>query len=198
MKPAALPRLAARAAQITLLAAALGLTACTTTGWHDRATPNAHQNSLQAQVNEALTRLYRAAPGSEAQVGRSAGALVFPQVVGGSFVVGVEHGRGLLYVAGSTQPQEYVINAGSLGFQAGGQAKTVIYVFNTPQALQTFQNSNGWTIGIDATATAGYLGANGMVDSRTSEQPVTSYVLTNVGLEAGVSVQGSKVSRVGR
>ena len=84
MKPAALPRLAARAAQITLLAAALGLTACTTTGWDDRATPNAHQNSLQAQVNEALTRLYRAAPGSEAQVGRSAGALVFPQVVGGS------------------------------------------------------------------------------------------------------------------
>ena len=69
-----------------------------------------------------------------------------------------EHGRGLLYVAGSTQPQEYVINAGSLGFQAGGQAKTVIYVFNTPQALQTFQNSNGWTIGIDATASAGYLG----------------------------------------
>ena len=35
----------------------------------------------------------------------------------------------------------------------------------------------------------------GMVDSRTSEQPVTSFVLTNVGLEAGVSVQGAKVSR---
>ena len=142
-----------------------------------------------------MSRLYRAAPGSEALVARSAGALVFPQVVGGSLIVGVEHGRGLLYVAGNAQPQEYTINAGSLGLQAGGQAKSVIYVFNSPEALEMFRRSNGWTIGIDATAAIGHLGANGMVDSRTSEQPVTSFVLTNVGLEAGVSVQGAKVSR---
>ena len=187
-----------RMAAAALAAGTLAVTGCTTTGLYDNPNSGLQKASLQAQVNEALSRLYRAAPGSEALVARSAGALVFPQVVGGSLIVGVEHGRGLLYMAGNTQPQEYTINAGSLGFQAGGQAKSVIYVFNTPEALQTFQRSNGWTVGIDATAAIGHLGANGMVDSRTSEQPVTSFVLTNMGLEAGVSVQGAKVSRVGR
>ena len=192
-KTTAFTRLAA-AAMLTAGAAAF-TTGCTTTGLYDNANQKVQQESLQAQVNEALSRLYRAAPGSEALVARSAGALVFPQVVGGSLIVGVEHGRGLLYVAGNAQPQEYTINAGSLGLQAGGQAKSVIYVFNSPEALEMFRRSNGWTIGIDATAAIGHLGANGMVDSRTSEQPVTSFVLTNVGLEAGVSVQGAKVSR---
>ena len=187
-----------RMAAAALAAGTLAVTGCTTTGLYDNPNSGLQKASLQAQVNEALSRLYRAAPGSEALVARSAGALVFPQVVGGSLIVGVEHGRGLLYMAGNTQPQEYTINAGSLGFQAGGQAKSVIYVFNTPEALQTFQRSNGWTVGIAATAAIGHLGANGMVDSRTSEQPVTSFVLTNMGLEAGVSVQGAKVSRVGR
>ena len=195
MKPStALIRITAAA----LAAGAVALTGCTTTGIHDNPNASVQRASLQAQVNEALSRLYRAAPGSESLVAKSAGTLVFPQVVGGSLIVGVEHGRGLLYVAGNPQPQEYVINAGSLGLQAGGQAKAVIYVFNTQQALQQFHLSNGWTVGIDATAAIGHLSANGMVDSRTSEQPVTSFVLTNVGLEAGVSVQGAKVSRVGR
>ena len=188
-KTTAFTRLAA-AAMLAAGAAAF-TTGCTTTGLYDNANQKVQQESLQAQVNEALSRLYRAAPGSEALVARSAGALVFPQVVGGSLIVGVEHGRGLLYVAGNAQPQEYTINAGSLGLQA----KSVIYVFNSPEALEMFRRSNGWTIGIDATAAIGHLGANGMVDSRTSEQPVTSFVLTNVGLEAGVSVQGAKVSR---
>ena len=124
-KTTAFTRLAA-AAMLAAGAAAF-TTGCTTTGLYDNANQKVQQESLQAQVNEALSRLYRAAPGSE--------------------------------------------------------------------ALEMFRRSNGWTIGIDATAAIGHLGANGMVDSRTSEQPVTSFVLTNVGLEAGVSVQGAKVSR---
>jgi lipid-binding SYLF domain-containing protein len=40
------------------------------------------------------------------------------------------------------------------------------------------------------------MGANASVDSRTIQQPIVGYVLTNVGLEAGASVQGAKVNRI--
>jgi len=40
-------------------------------------------------------------------------------------------------------------------------------------------------------------GANGSVDTNTLQQPVVGFVLTNVGLEAGISLQGAK-DRVGQ
>ena len=51
-------------------------------------------------------------------------------------------------------------------------------------------------MGADATVAAGKVGANGSVDTTTAQGPVTSYVLTNAGLEAGVSLQGSKITKV--
>ena len=83
-----------------------------------------------------------------------------------------------------------------LGFQAGGQSKAVIYVFNTGEALQKFKASNGWTAGADATVAVGKIGANGSVDTETMKQAVSSFILTNVGLEAGASVGAAKVTRI--
>jgi len=45
----------------------------------------------------------------------------------------------------------------------------------------------------DATVAIGNVGANGRVDTHTVQQPIASFVLTNVGLEAGVSVGGSRI-----
>ena len=128
-------------------------------------------------------------------VSNAAGVLVFPAVVGGSFVVGAEHGRGALRVGGQTVAY-YSTTGASIGFQAGGQSRSVIYVFNTQEALQKFRASNGWTAGADATVAVGTVGANGRVDTKTLQQPITSFTLTNVGLEAGVSVGGSKITPI--
>jgi len=121
--------------------------------------------------------------------------LIFPSVIGGSFVVGVEHGRGVLRVGGHNRGL-YSTTAASIGWQAGGQSKAVIYVFNTQEALDKFLKSDGWSVGADATVAAGKIGANGSVDTTTAQAPVTSYVLTNAGLEAGVSLQGTKITKV--
>jgi len=69
-------------------------------------------------------------------------------------------------------------------------------VFNTQEALDKFLASEGWSVGADATVAAGKVGANGSVDPTTAQGPVTSYLLTNAGLEAGVSLQGSKITKV--
>ena len=126
---------------------------------------------------------------------RSAGTLVFPAVVGGAFVVGAEYGRGALREGGRTTGY-YSTTAGSVGLQAGGQSKAVVYVFNTQEALQKFKSSKGWTAGADATVAVGKVGANGSVDTQTVQQPVSSFILTNVGLEAGASVGAAKINHI--
>lgn len=176
-------------------AGSLSMVACTATKPETTSAQRADSTTLRTRVNSTLDRLYQTAPGSKEMVQRAKGVLVFPSVIGGSFVLGVEHGRGELLVGGRVRG-EYTTTAASVGWQAGGQSKAVIYVFNTQEALDKFLNSNGWAVGADATVAAGKIGANGSVDSNTIDAPVSSYVLTNAGLEAGVSLGGSKITRV--
>ncbi|MBS0293896.1 MAG: twin-arginine translocation pathway signal [Proteobacteria bacterium] len=178
-------------------AGCIALVGCTTTKPETSSAQPADSTTLHTRVSTTLQRLYQTAPGSREMVQRARGVLVFPSVIGGSFVIGVEHGRGELLIGGHVRG-EYTTTAASIGWQAGGQSKAVIYVFNTQEALDQFLKSNGWAVGADATVAVGKVGANGSVDSTSFEAPVTSYVLTNAGLEAGVSLGGSKITRVTR
>lgn len=181
------------------MVAATWLAGCTTTpeGAPPPATPGTHseQARLDTAVTETLGRLYQVVPGSREMVGKSAGVLVFPAVIGGALIIGAEHGRGALR-EGHRTVGYYSTTGASIGWQAGGQSKSVIYVFNTRDALQRFVASKGWTVGADATVAVGKVGANGSVDSQTVQQPVVSFVLNNVGIEAGVSLTGSKINRI--
>lgn len=182
------------------LAVALGLgsiamVGCTTTPKGAEASGPTARAAIDRDVDATLSRLYSTVPGTREMVQRSAGVLVFPSVVGGSFVVGAEYGKGALREGGTTTGY-YSTTAGSIGLQAGGQSKAVVYVFNTGEALQKFKASNGWTAGADATVAVGKIGANGSVDTETMKQAVSSFILTNVGLEAGASVGAAKVTRI--
>lgn len=176
-------------------AGAMAMTACTTTKPDTASAPRSDATTVNTRANAALERLYQTAPGSKEMVQRAKGVLIFPSVIGGSFVVGVEHGRGVLRVGGQNRGN-YSTTGASIGWQAGGQSKAVIYVFNTQEALDHFLKSDGWSVGADATVAAGKIGANGSIDTTTAQAPVTSYVLTNAGLEAGVSLQGTKITKV--
>ncbi len=181
----------------SLAVAGVAMVGCTTTKESAQSSPRTGSASIESQANATLSRLYETAPGSREMVARAKGVLVFPAVVGGSFVIGVEHGEGVLRVAGRTHSY-YSTTGASIGWQAGGQSKAVIYVFSTQEALDKFINGNGWSGGVDATVAVGHVGANGSVDTQTIQAPVVSYVMTNTGLEAGVSLQGSKITRITR
>jgi len=184
---------------ITLAAAmaacSLAFVGCTTTKSDNDSSGTSSRASIDAQVSAAMSKLYNTVPSSREMVGKAAGVLVFPQVVGASLGVGAEYGKGSLMTGGKTVGY-YSTTQGSLGFQAGAQSKAVIYLFNTQDALAKFQNSKGWTAGADATVAVAKVGANGAIDSQSASQPVVSFVLTNVGLEAGVSVSGAKISKI--
>ncbi|RQO56206.1 twin-arginine translocation pathway signal [Variovorax sp. KBW07] len=168
---------------------------CTTTRPQDQASSASSRTSIDAQVDASLSKLYDSVKGSRELVAKSSGVLVFPAVVGASMGVGAEYGRGALRVNGRTQSY-YSTTAGSIGFQAGAQSKAVIYLFTTQAALDKFRNSKGWTAGADATVAVATIGANGNIDTNTIRQPVVGFVMTNVGLEAGVSLSGAKISEI--
>ena len=177
--------------------AGVAMVGCTTTQESAQASPRSERASLESQANATLSRLYETAPGAREMIASAKGVLVFPAVIGGSFMIGVEHGEGVLRV-GNKAHSYYTTTGASIGWQAGGQSKAVIYVFSTQDALDKFVNGNGWSGGVDATVAAGHVGANGSIDTQTLKAPVTSFVMTNTGLEAGVSLQGSKITRVNR
>ncbi|KQP22634.1 YSC84-related protein [Pseudorhodoferax sp. Leaf267] len=183
------------AATVMLAACSVAFVGCTTTGPGTAGTNASSRTAIDADVDAALSKLYNTVPGSRELVSKSAGVLVFPSVLSASLGLGAEYGRGALRTGGRTQGY-YSTTAGSIGWQAGAQSRAVIYVFSTQDALDKFRASKGWTVGADATVALANIGANGQIDSNTVRQPVVGYVLTNAGLEAGVALQGAKISPV--
>lgn len=179
----------------SLVAASLAFAGCTTTRPHTAGTPIEQRAEIESGVDASLSRLQESSPQARELIARARGVLVFPSVLSAGFVVGAEHGRGELRVNGRNQGY-YSTTGGSIGFQAGAQSKAVIVLFMTDEALRQFQQSNGWTVGADATVAVANIGANGSIDSNTIRKPVIGFVLNNAGLMAGVSLDGSKINRL--
>jgi lipid-binding SYLF domain-containing protein len=182
-------------AAFALLATCAFLAGCTTTGPDIRANPADARREINASADATLSRLYQTAPGSEEIISRANGVLIFPDVNKISFIVGGEHGDGVLRVHGRPTGY-YTISGGSIGYQAGAQSKAVVLVFMTPEALDRFQASKGWTVGADATVAVASFGATGRIDSASVNKPVVEFVLNNAGLMAGVSLQGTKITPI--
>lgn len=185
-----------RVAIFGALAAAISLSACTTTtpvGTNPNATPAEQRQSLDAAADATLKRLYEQSAESRAIIERAHAVLIFPEVLSGAFILGFEHGEGVLRVKGRDEGV-YTSTGASVGFQAGAQSKAMIIAFTDAESYQRFRNSQGWTIGADATVAVANVGANGTIDSRTLNNPVVAFVLNNGGLMAGVSLDGTRIA----
>ncbi|MFL9906701.1 BPSL1445 family SYLF domain-containing lipoprotein [Paraburkholderia sp. RL17-337-BIB-A] len=175
----------------------LSLAGCTTTGSkHDTPSTDASKRqSIDASVDGTMSRLFTTVKGSRELVSKARGVLVFPSVLQAGFVVGGQYGEGSLRVGGGTVGY-YSTISGSFGLQAGAQSKAIIFLFMTQDALDKFRNADGWSVGADASVALVKMGANGAIDTTTATAPVEVFILTNTGLMADISLQGTKVSRL--
>jgi lipid-binding SYLF domain-containing protein len=178
-------------------AAALGIgaiTGCSTTttapGGNDTM---AKRESIDANVDSALARLYAQDPSSRELVAKARGVLVFPSIVSAGLVVGGSYGQGALRVHGRTT-EYYSTAAGSVGLLAGAESKAMFLLFMTDDSLAKFRASKGWTVGADASVTVVNVGANAQIDTKTAQQAIIGYVLTNGGLMANASLEGTKIT----
>ena len=178
----------------TCSAAAL-LAACSTTSSSSGNDPASKRRTIDAEADGAMTKLYAQVPGSRELVGRARGVLVFPAIVSAGFVVGASHGDGALRVGGTTDGY-YSTTSGSVGLLAGAESKAMYILFMTDDALAKFKASKGWTAGADASVTMLKSGAQASLDTMSTQQPVVAYVLSNAGLMANLSVDGTKISKL--
>jgi lipid-binding SYLF domain-containing protein len=155
----------------------------------------AKRHEIDAKVNGTLAKLYETVKGSKELVSKANGVLVFPSVIKVGFIAGGEYGEGALHVGGKSVGY-YSTVSGSFGLQAGAQSKAVIFLFMTHDALTSFRNSKGWSVGGEGSVALLKVGANGEIDSTTATAPVEAIVMTNAGLMGDVSLSGTKVSRL--
>jgi lipid-binding SYLF domain-containing protein len=167
---------------------------CTTTSGRS-ADPAVRRQQIDSSVDEALSRLKREVPTSVGLLDSAKGVLVFPNVVSGGFVVGGSRGTGALRKGGQTAGY-YTTTALSVGLLAGGQSQAVFILFMTEDALQRFEASSGWTAGADGSVALMNIGASAQVTTQTAQQPIVGYVLTNAGLMANLSLDGTRIVRI--
>jgi lipid-binding SYLF domain-containing protein len=153
------------------------------------------RHAVDASYQETLDRLYASTPGSRELVGKARGVLVFPRVISAGLVVGGAYGEGELREHGHIEGY-YRTTTGSIGWQIGAQSRALVFLFMTEDALERFKASHGWSGGVDASVALLTVGANGAVDVNAERAPTVAFVMTNAGLMAGATLEGTKVTRI--
>nr|WP_228535882.1 YSC84-related protein [Noviherbaspirillum malthae] len=153
------------------------------------------RREIDTNVSASLTRLYNNTPGSRELVSKAKGVLVFPSVIAAGLGVGGEYGQGALRINNATTDY-YSLGSVSVGLQIGAQSKAIYFLFMTQEALDKFRASQGWSVGADASVAVLRAGANGAIDINTVQGPVVAFVLTNAGLMANLTLEGTKITRL--
>jgi len=149
---------------------------------------------LESSVDGSLAS-FKQVGGSEEVLKKAAGILVFPSVFKAGIGIGGEYGEGALRVEGKTVDY-YSTAAASIGFQLGGQKKTIIMAFMAQDALDTFRASSGWKVGADLSVAVIAVGAGGSIDTAKLNQPIVAFVLDQKGLMYNLTLEGSKITKI--
>jgi lipid-binding SYLF domain-containing protein len=152
---------------------------------------------IDANVRDTLEDFFHKIRGSRELVAKSAGVLVFPTVIKAGMGVGGEYGEGALLTQGRTIEYYNTVSA-SIGFQLGAQARSVIIVFMTPEALRAFRRVNGWKVGVDGSVALITVGIGGSIDSSRITNPIVGFIFDGKGLMYNLTLEGSKISRIRR
>ena len=155
----------------------------------------ASAEKIDREVNKTIGVFKEEVNGAEVFLSQAAGYLVFPRVIKVGVGVGAETGEGALRVRGRTAAY-YRTTSGSIGFQLGAQAKSIVIAFMTKEALDKFMNSKGWQVGIDGSVALIDLGAGKTIDSTNIKDPVVGFIFGSKGLMYNLTLEGSKFSKL--
>jgi lipid-binding SYLF domain-containing protein len=177
---------------------ALGLALLVTLG--AASAPRAEAGSareIDLEVRATMEAFFARVRGSRELVNKSAAVLVFPTVIKAGIGIGGEYGEGALMTRERTVDYYNIVSA-SVGFQLGAQARSVIIVFMTPEALASFRRTYGWKAGVDASVAIITIGTGGSIDTSRIASPIVGFIFDNKGLMYNLTLEGSKITRIHR
>ena len=152
-------------------------------------------NEIDAAIESSLTRFTEEIKGGNAYLQGARGVLVIPRMWKAGVVLGFEFGEGALIVDG-VKVQYYKALTTSLGIQVGVGSKDLIILFFDDTAMDNFLYSSGWEVGVDGAVALFTRGAAGASDTITFKDPIIGFVFGQKGLIAGVSIEGTKFTKI--
>ena len=152
-------------------------------------------NEIDAAIESSLTRFTEEIQGGDAYLEGARGVLVIPRMWKAGVLLGFEFGEGALIVDG-VKVQYYKALTTSLGIQVGVGSKDLIILFFDDTAMDNFLYSSGWEVGVDGAVALFTRGAAGASDTITFKDPIIGFVFGQKGLIAGVSIEGTKFTKI--
>jgi lipid-binding SYLF domain-containing protein len=152
---------------------------------------------LDKDSRQALQTLYKSSSVAET-ISRSAKAvLVFPNIVKAGLVFGGSYGEGVL-MKGSQVTDYYNSVTGSWGLQIGAQSYGYAVFLMTDEAVSYLEKTQGWEVGVGPTVVVVDEGVAKNLSTSSLKDDAYAFIFSQQGLMAGVSIEGTKISRINR
>ena len=155
------------------------------------------KEEINILTDATVQRFKEEVTGGQAFLSSAAAILVFPQVLKAGFGIGGEYGEGVLRKGGNNLAY-YSTASASIGFQAGAQSKSVVVVFMTQDALNSFRSKKGWKAGVDGSVAVIKWGVGEDINTLDIKDPVVGFVFSNKGLMFNLTLEGSKFTEIKR
>jgi len=140
-----------------------------------------------AKAQAAVANFKLADPGLKTFFANSAGYVILPSIGEGGFIVGGEHGHGLLYEKGKPTGKVTLTEV-SVGAQVGGGSFSEVIFFETQAALNSFKTTK-YEMSAAAKAT---VAASGAAANAKYDQGIAVFTLPKSGAMVAAAVGGQK------
>jgi lipid-binding SYLF domain-containing protein len=153
------------------------------------------KQEIDVSVAATLQRFTNANPAHSELLRKAAGVLVFPRITKAGAGIGGEHGDGALMKHAQTV-NYYSLSSASLGLTLGAGQRSEVLLFMTREALDKFEASGSFKVGVDAQVAVVSQGAGSAYDSETLQKPILGFVFDEKGLIGDLSLKGSKIKKI--
>jgi len=155
------------------------------------------QEAILKTNDDILKRLYQAEPRSKVLIEKSPGYAVFSNFGMKIFIAGGGSGKGAVYQASPKKVTYMDMVEVQAGLGLGISSFQIVYIFQTPGAMNDFVNS-GWTFGGQASAAAKYEDQGGSYQGAQLVAPgILAYQLIDSGLAIDITAKGTKYYKDG-
>jgi lipid-binding SYLF domain-containing protein len=152
---------------------------------------------LDKDSRQALQTLYETEPVAKTLSHTAKAVLVFPNIVKAGLVFGGSYGEGEL-IEGSKVVDYYNSVTGSWGLQIGAQSYGYAVFLMTDKAIQYVKDTKGWEIGVGPTVVVVDEGVAKNLSTSALKDDAYAFIFSQQGLMAGVSIEGTKISKIER
>jgi len=180
-------------ARQTLLATVFATAAAFSLAGFAQAASNAEE--LSTDSNQALHHLTDTNRLAADMAHHARAILIFPNIVKAGLVFGGAYGEGELTRNGRVVDY-YNSVTGSWGFQAGVQSYGYVVFLMNDKAVDYVAKTAGWEIGVGPTVVVVDEGVAKNLSTSTLKDDAYAFIFSQQGLMAGVSIEGTKISRI--